>query len=151
MMFEKKFHKIFKYGERRVIEHITIILDSDSDKENEEAGSESDQRAQAQLEEIVASHNARIAAQNVEELIEPEVDQPAGDINLAQFYKFYVKITTAMATKNQVFVCLFLFRIYKFIKECYLLEINFLLFHFVAFPKHNFKTCAEDKPKTNFY
>jgi hypothetical protein len=151
MMFEKKFHKIFKYGERRVIEHTTIILDSDSEKENEQAGSESDQRAQALLEEIVASHNARIAAQNVEDLIEPEVDQPARDINLAQLYAFDVKITAAMATTNQVFVRLFIFRIYKHIINCYFLEINFLLFHFVAFPKTNFKTCAEDKPNTNFY
>ncbi|WJX38466.1 hypothetical protein P8452_26128 [Trifolium repens] len=103
MMFEKKFHKIFKYGERRVIEHTTIILDSDSEKENEQAGSESDQRAQALLEEIVASHNARTAAQNVEDFIEPEVDQPAREINLAQLYAFDVKITAAMATTNQVF------------------------------------------------
>ncbi|MCH79312.1 hypothetical protein A2U01_0015104, partial [Trifolium medium] len=43
-----------------------------------------------------------VAAENVDELHEAEVEHQAEDIDPTRFYEFDVKITDAMATTNQV-------------------------------------------------
>jgi hypothetical protein len=51
VMFERKFHKIFKYGRRRAIEHIPIVLSDESDKD--EAVTKGYQMGHVDYDEIV--------------------------------------------------------------------------------------------------
>jgi hypothetical protein len=72
VMFERKFHKIFKYGRRRAIEHIPIVLSDESDKD--EAETEGYQMGNVDYDEIVDElHHAEFedeAVANEEQEIE---------------------------------------------------------------------------------
>jgi hypothetical protein len=76
-MLEKKFHKIFKYGRRRPIEFIPIVLSDDSDKD--EAATEGYQMGHAHYDEIVDDvHHAEFEDQaeaNEEQGVEHDLEE----------------------------------------------------------------------------